>query len=220
MNKVPAKILRMSLLSRKERCRPVISRSSSCGPAYFRRAGASIYYPLCSPAPPATRIHGCPFSTPRREIGAAGRLWFRTVPGLIIPPTRRSPIMRKHLLSGILLAAAVCASVPAATQQIAGDKEQILWQKLEATIQEVDHGLDGVLGVAILDLSTGQKCFLHGDEVLPTASSIKIAILAELYHQAQQGTLKLTDLYTLEAGDLVGGSGVAGALTPGVTRLA
>ncbi len=127
--------------------------------------------------------------------------------------------MRKPLLSGILLAAAVCAPVPAAAQPLGGEKEQILWQKLEVTIEEVDHGLDGVLGVAILDLSTGQKFFLHGDEVLPTASSIKIAILAELYHQAQQGKLKLTDLYTLEAGDLVGGSGVAGALTPGVTRL-
>jgi len=55
--------------------------------------------------------------------------------------------------------------------------------------------------------------------VLPTASSIKIAILAELYHQAQQGKLKLSDLYTLQSSDLVTGSGIAGALTPGVTRL-
>jgi len=30
-----------------------------------------------------------------------------------------------------------------------------------------------------------------------TASSIKIAILAEFYHQAQQGKLKFTDPYTL-----------------------
>src|SRR5260370_5404706 len=99
------------------------------------------------------------------------------------------------------------------------EKEQVLWQKLEATIGGVDRNLDGVLGVAILDLTTGQKYFLHADEVLPTASSIKIAILAELYHQAQQGKLKLSDLYTLQSSDLVSGSGIAGALTPGVTRL-
>jgi beta-lactamase class A len=87
------------------------------------------------------------------------------------------------------------------------------------TISDVDHNLDGVLAVAILDLSTGQKYFLRADEVLPTASSIKIAILAELYRQAQQSKLKLTDLYTLQQSDLVGGSGISETLTPGTTRL-
>jgi beta-lactamase class A len=107
----------------------------------------------------------------------------------------------------------------ASPEKTAKEKEQVLWQKLEAAIADVDHNLDGVLAVAILDLTTGQKYFLHADEVLPTASSIKIAILAELYRQAQQGKLKLTDLYTLQQSDLVGGSGIAEALTPGTTRL-
>jgi len=124
------------------------------------------------------------------------------------------------------LLSAICAFLPGASraQQVSQDsapreKEQILWQKLEATIHDVDRNLEGVLGVAILDLSTGQKYLLHADEVFPTASSIKIAILAELYRQAQQGKLKLTDLYTLQQSDLVGGSGIAEALTPGTTRL-
>ncbi len=104
-------------------------------------------------------------------------------------------------------------------QQNQQEKEQILWQKLAATINEVDGKLDGVLAVAILDLSTGQKYLLHADEVLPTASSIKIAILAELYRQAEQGKLKLTDFYTLQQSDLVGGSGITSVLTPGMTRL-
>jgi beta-lactamase class A len=124
------------------------------------------------------------------------------------------------------LLATICACLPRAShaQQVSQEsanreKERILWQKLEATINEVDRNLDGVLAVAILDLSTGQRYLFHADEVLPTASSIKIAILAELYRQAQQGKLKLTDLYTLQQGDLVGGSGIAEALTPGTTRL-
>jgi beta-lactamase class A len=130
----------------------------------------------------------------------------------------------KRLFFSALLAAAACVPLPSHAQpvsqeKIPQEKEQILWQKLEATISEVDHNLNGVLGVAILDLSTGQKYFLHADEVLPTASSIKIAILAELFRQAQQGKLKLTDPYTLRQADLVGGSGIAEALTPGVTRL-
>jgi beta-lactamase class A len=105
------------------------------------------------------------------------------------------------------------------TERAAQEKEHILWQKLETTIADVDHNLDGVLAVAILDLSTGQKYLLHADEILPTASSIKIAILAELYRQAQQGRLKLNDMYTLQSGDIVGGSGIAGVLTHGATRL-
>jgi len=123
----------------------------------------------------------------------------------------------RRILSVALLALA--ALLPTAAEQAPQEKEQILWQKLEVAIKDVDRNLDGVLAVAILDLSTGQKYLFHADEVLPTASSIKIAILAELYHQVQQGKLKLGDLYTLQSSDLVGGSGVAGALTPGVTRL-
>src|SRR2546427_12289668 len=99
------------------------------------------------------------------------------------------------------------------------NKQQVLWQKLEASIAEVDRNLDGVLGVAIEDLTTGQKYLLHADEVFPQASSIKIAVLAELYHQAQTGKLKLNDLYTVQASDLVPDSDIMGGLTPGVTRI-
>lgn len=83
----------------------------------------------------------------------------------------------------------------------------------------MDQHLDGVLGVAILDLSNEHTLLLNADEVFPTASSIKIAILAEFYRQVQQGKLRFTDSYTLQSSDLVGGSGIAGALTPGVTKL-
>ena len=132
--------------------------------------------------------------------------------------------MLKRLFCFALLAVMIWVPITSFAQQSSQEKtpqekEQVLWQKLEATINGVDRNLDGVLGVAILDLTTGQKYFLHADEVLPTASSIKIAILAELYRQAQQGKIKLGVLYTLQSSDLVGGSGIAGALTPGVTRL-
>lgn len=118
-------------------------------------------------------------------------------------------------------AAAVSLCVPGlvGAQQNSQEKEQVLWQKLATTVNEVDGKLDGVLAVAILDLTTGQKYLLHADEVMPTASSIKIAILAELYRQAQQGKVKLTDFYTLQQSDMVGGSGITSVLTPGMTKL-
>jgi beta-lactamase class A len=99
------------------------------------------------------------------------------------------------------------------------EKQKVLWQKLEANIHEIDEHLDGVMGVAIDDLATGDQFFLHENEVFAQASSIKIAVLAELYRQAQQGKLKLTDLYTVQASDLVADSNIMGGLTPGVTRV-
>jgi beta-lactamase class A len=104
---------------------------------------------------------------------------------------------------------------PAATNE----KQQALWQKLESTVRETDRELNGVLGVAILDLTSGQQTLLHADDVFPQASSIKIAVLAELYRQAQQGKLKLTDSYTVDKSDLVPDSDIMGGLTPGVTRV-
>ena len=98
-------------------------------------------------------------------------------------------------------------------------KQQVLWQKLDAMIHDVDRNLDGVLGVAIEDLTSGQTLFLLPDEVFPQASSIKVAVLAELYRQAQQGKLKLTDTYVVQKSDLVPDSDIMGGLTPGVTRI-
>jgi beta-lactamase class A len=95
----------------------------------------------------------------------------------------------------------------------------VLWTKLEQSILEIDRNLDGAMGVAIVDLTDGHKYLLHANDVFPQASSIKICVLAELYRQAQQGKLKLTDLYTVNAADLVADSDIMGGLTPGVTRI-
>lgn len=75
------------------------------------------------------------------------------------------------------------------------------------------------MGVAIEDLTTGDHYFLHEDEVFAQASSIKITVLANLYLQAEQGKLKLTDPYTVQSSDLVPDSDIMNGLTPGVTRL-
>jgi len=104
-------------------------------------------------------------------------------------------------------------------QTTPNEKHQVLWGKLETTIRDVDHNLDGVLGLAILDLTSGQTFFLHADDIFPQASSIKVAVLADLYQQAQESKLKLTDLYTVQASDMVPDSYIMLGLTPGITRV-
>jgi beta-lactamase class A len=99
------------------------------------------------------------------------------------------------------------------------EKVTVLWGKLEKSILDVDRSLDGVMGVAIVDLTDGHKYLLHANDIFPQASSIKICVLAELYRQVQQDKLKLTDLYTVNAADLVQDSDIMGGLTPGVTHI-
>jgi len=117
------------------------------------------------------------------------------------------------------LAGGVAASAWAQTSRPPTEKQTVLWMKLEKSILDIDRGLDGVMGVAIVDLTDGHKYLLHANDVYPQASSIKICVLAELYRQAQQGKLKLTDLYTVNASDLVEDSDIMGGLTPGVTQI-
>jgi beta-lactamase class A len=127
----------------------------------------------------------------------------------------------KYLVCLVLLAAASVAQTagsPSAASP-AAEKQKVLWQKLESAIHDIDQRLDGVMGVAIEDLNTGEQFALHENEVFAQASSIKIAVLANLYLQAQQGKFKLTDLYTVQASDLVSDSDIMGGLTPGVTRV-
>ncbi len=138
------------------------------------------------------------------------------------------------LVTAIVLAASLLiAQSPAntgpssASPHIVGTRAQseLLWQKLDATMQEVNRTLNGTMGGAILDLTDGRTLLLNPDTVFAQASSIKVAVLAELYRQQQQsgegqtGKAKLTDLYTVNAGDLVADSSIMGGLTPGVTRV-
>ncbi len=137
---------------------------------------------------------------------------------------------RQILLISFVLACSMLAgaqSSAAAPAHIVGSPPQseVLWQKLDVTIQQVNRDLDGTMGVAILDLTDG-RTFLHNpDAVFGQASSIKVTVLAELYRQQQQseqgagGKAKLSDLYTVNASDLVADSSIMGGLTPRVTRV-
>jgi len=101
----------------------------------------------------------------------------------------------------------------------------LLWKKLETHVEEIATQLDGMMGVAILDLTDGRILLRNADRVFPTASSIKIAILLELYRQDQEaragakGKARQEDIYTFDLKDLVEDSQIMAGLTPSVTRV-
>src|SRR5690349_10631571 len=102
----------------------------------------------------------------------------------------------------------------------------LLWKKVESRIDEIATRFDGVIGIAIVDLTDGQRSLLrNADHVFPAASSIKLAILLELYHQDEQaragakGKATLDDFYTFDPKDLVEDSQVMAGLSAGMTKV-
>ncbi len=81
-------------------------------------------------------------------------------------------------------------------------------QRLIRNIEETAHNFDGVMGLAIIDLQSGEEILINAQATFPTGSSIKIPILIELHRQAAAGTLKLTETLPITNRQQVGGSGV------------
>ena len=98
--------------------------------------------------------------------------------------------------------AAVLALVLAAP----AGQEAVLWEKLRGRLQAIEARVDGVLAVSVEDLSSGRTIEIHQDAVLATASSIKPAILLELYHAAAARRLDLAEAAPLPT-PRVGGGG-------------
>jgi beta-lactamase class A len=123
----------------------------------------------------------------------------------------------KNSQARMAVPAATVPSVPSSKHSSL--KHDVLWKKLETDIQSVDRSLDAVLGVAVVDLTDGRVLMYNADEVFPAASVIKLAVLAELFRQHEQGSIKLVHPYIMNAADLVPGSEVLAGLTSGVTTL-
>src|SRR5215831_17833775 len=61
----------------------------------------------------------------------------------------------------------------------------------------------GKVAIAVKHLGTGESYYLNADEPMPTASLIKLPVMLELYQQAEEGKVKLTDRVTLHDADKV-----------------
>ena len=92
---------------------------------------------------------------------------------------------------------------------------EILRARFEASVRSIVDEVDGVMGVTIEDLKSGERLSLNGDLVFTQASAIKLPLLVELFRQAEDGRHDLDAPVTLTEGDVVPGSGVLRRLTAG-----
>lgn len=102
-------------------------------------------------------------------------------------------------------------------------QNEVHWQqtrsKISIELQNTINGLKGIAGVAVVDLTDGEKFFINADLVFAQGSSIKIPILMEVFKQASEGKFKLTDTRIVQKADKVAGSGILQALGDGTVQL-
>lgn len=107
---------------------------------------------------------------------------------------------------GILIVTAALFIGPSAYSQPPHLKQ--LAAKLQSDLERISQRTAGVVGLAVLDLSSGQRFGVNDGLVFPQGSAIKIPILIELFHRADRGDLRLTDRMPVRSSDQVGGSGL------------
>lgn len=93
--------------------------------------------------------------------------------------------------------------------------KDILRQNFERALQAIIEDVDGVVGVTIRNLSSGETFSVNGDMVFTQASAIKLPLLFELFRQAEEGRYALDASVSLEEPDITTGSGVLQYLSPG-----
>src|SRR5437870_1372478 len=79
---------------------------------------------------------------------------------------------------------------------------------LESGLAPLAKAHKGKVAIAVKSLTTGESYALNADEVMPTASLIKLAVMAEVYQQAKDGKIKLDGTVMLRKEDRVQGSGI------------
>jgi beta-lactamase class A len=104
-----------------------------------------------------------------------------------------------------VLFALVCCAVVGSAQNLPGS---LLEAKLQEKLHMLDRRIDGALGIAVIDLTSGGTIALNADTQFATASVIKVPILVEMFRQARAGEVNLQERVTIQPSESVAGSGV------------
>ncbi len=94
---------------------------------------------------------------------------------------------------------------------LAQDPALLLEARLMRKLRQIEERFDGVMGLAVIDLSTGKTLSLNGDLVTAQASLIKVPVLAAAFQKIESGALALDQKVELTEKDKAGGSGTLDA---------
>ncbi len=112
----------------------------------------------------------------------------------------------------------VSAAQPASTPTPASHPPAVAraGESFEEAMARLTGDLSGPVGVAIHDLRGDRVFEWNADEPFPTASTLKVPLLYELYRQAEAGRIDPGERLTLRLEDRVPGSGVLQHLDGGL----
>jgi beta-lactamase class A len=124
--------------------------------------------------------------------------------------------MKRGTIAGIIAVAMAAAASP-----IFGQEEHlgILRGKLQVELEEIVAAYEGVAGLHVVDLTSGDRFTVNDDLIFPQASSIKIPILLELFRRAESDPEILRKRVVMGDDVRTGGSGVLRVLTDGGSAL-
>lgn len=88
---------------------------------------------------------------------------------------------------------------------------------LHEAVDELVTGFPGTVGLYARNLTTGEAIAHRPDAVTPTASAIKVGIMAALYRRIESGEIDPNYRLPITAEDRVEGTGVLKDLAPGLT---
>jgi beta-lactamase class A len=87
---------------------------------------------------------------------------------------------------------------------------------IEAQLVEKVRSFKGIMGVAAKNLATGETIVVNGDTPFPTASSIKTAVMVEVFHQIAEGKFQSDTMLALKDSIKVGGAGMLPGMHDGM----
>lgn len=88
------------------------------------------------------------------------------------------------------------------------EKRRAAWAILEKEIEKERRGLNGEAAIIIKDLNTGWQILINQYEPFPSASLVKVPIMAACFYAANEGSVRLEDVLRLKKDHIVPGLGI------------
>jgi beta-lactamase class A len=95
-----------------------------------------------------------------------------------------------------------------------------LASRFQKQLAKIAEEVPAVLGIQVVDLTSGERFGINETMVFPQGSAIKVPVLVELFRQASADGLRLTDRITIARESMVGGTGHLRHFRDGASALA
>ncbi len=128
---------------------------------------------------------------------------FATV--LLVLATTPGPISARRRTAPTPVPTAIPIPSPTATPLSAAARMSRLRDDLDA----IARTAPGRLGIAVVDVATGERFTVRGDEVFPLASVVKLAIATVAFRMSDQRKIDLSERIAVTRGDLRTDSAIA-----------